>query len=82
MHELTLVNAIMRIVQQKIPSSQRIKQVCVEIGRLTHIDHESLRFNFKVATHGTFLESTELKIVSLSGDECQVKSVEIFLEPV
>lgn len=64
MHELSAATAILRTVQQTAEgkNARKITKVRVEIGELTLLNPEQLRFCFGIATKGTNAEDAELEV--------------------
>jgi hydrogenase nickel incorporation protein HypA/HybF len=66
MHELGIVAEVVEIVREKT-NDARISRLSLEIGRLSTILPDAVRFAFDVATEGTPLEGAELQIVEVDG---------------
>ncbi len=77
MHELSAATSIVQTVLQvaKERSVRRVKAVRLEVGDLTLINPDQLRFCFEVAARGTLAEGAELKIerkpATLSCQDCR-----------
>ena len=67
MHELSAATAILRTVQQapEGKSSNRITKIKIEIGELTLLNPDQLRFCFGIAAKDTKAEGAELDITVL-----------------
>jgi hydrogenase nickel incorporation protein HypA/HybF len=52
-------------------------RVRLEIGRLSSVMPEAIRFCFDVCARGTALEGAELEIVELAGEELNIKEMEV-----
>jgi len=64
MHELSAATSIVQTVLKvaKERSVRRVKAVRVELGDLTLLNPDQLKFCFEVAARGTLAEGAELKI--------------------
>jgi len=64
MHELSIANQIVKIAVRhaEAASASSVSQVELDIGLLSGIELESLRFALSVATRETMLEKTEFQI--------------------
>ena len=61
MHELAIAETVVDTVTQRLPGA-RITQVHLEIGALSGVVADSIRFCFDLATEGTGLEGATLEI--------------------
>ena len=66
MHELGITQNIVTIVETHA-GNRRVKRVRLEIGKLSAILPEAVRFCFDVCTQGTKLEGAELEIIEIEG---------------
>jgi len=66
MHELAVAESIVGAVREKLAHTQ-VRRVLVEVGRLSGVVPDALRFCWELATSGTGLEGAELEIVQLPG---------------
>lgn len=66
MHELAITESIVSGVCERVGSA-RVKRVMLEIGRLSQIVPDSVRFFFDVCTRGTALEGAALEIAEIAG---------------
>jgi hydrogenase nickel incorporation protein HypA/HybF len=66
MHELAITDAIVAGVCERI-GDVRVRRVTVEIGRLTAVVPDSVRFCFDVCARGTVLEGADLDIIVIPG---------------
>jgi hydrogenase nickel incorporation protein HypA/HybF len=60
-HELAIAEGVVDTVTQRLPGA-RITQVHLEIGALSGVVADSIRFCFDLATEGTGLEGATLEI--------------------
>ena len=61
MHELAIAEGVVDTVTQRLPGA-RITRVHLEIGALSGVVPDSIRFCFDLATEGTPLEGAALEI--------------------
>ena len=61
MHELAIAEGVVDTVTQRLPGA-RITSVHLEIGALSGVVADSIRFCFDLATEGTGLEGATLEI--------------------
>lgn len=66
MHELALTQRIVEICAERA-NGARVRRVTLEIGTLTCVMPEALRFCFEACTGGTLLAHAELEIVVTPG---------------
>lgn len=75
MHELGITQNIISIVSQHAKGA-RVKRVSLEIGKLSAVVPDAIRFCFDVCAEGTELENAELEIIEIAGrlrcQECQL----------
>jgi len=79
MHELGISRNIVAIAAEAA-AGRRVRRVTLEIGRLSGVVPEALRFSFDVAAHGTPLEGAALEIREIEGRaRCRACSSEFAL---
>ncbi|HME19747.1 MAG TPA: hydrogenase maturation nickel metallochaperone HypA [Acetobacteraceae bacterium] len=66
MHELGIAASVVDVCAEQAAGA-RVLRVRVEVGRLTAVLPDALRFVFDVCAHGTALEGAELEIVDIPG---------------
>jgi hydrogenase nickel incorporation protein HypA/HybF len=66
MHELGITQNIVAIVTEHARGA-RVKRVALEIGKLSAIMPEAIRFCFDVCARDTLLEGAELTIAEIEG---------------
>ena len=76
MHELSITRNVVAIVSERA-EGQRVTRVRLEIGRLTAVMPDSIRFCFDICAQGTPLEGAELEIVESAGPELLIKEMEV-----
>lgn len=67
MHELSVAQEILGIINQYVPDSKpnTVKSVKVSVGKLSNILKDSLTFCFEAITSDTPLQGTRLEIVEI-----------------
>lgn len=66
MHELGITQSIVEIVAEHAGSA-KVNRVTLEIGRLSAILPDAIRFCFDVCTQGTELDGAQLQIIEILG---------------
>ena len=66
MHELSITRSVVAIVSERA-AGQRITRVRLDIGRLSGIVPEAVRFCFDICAAGTPAEGAALEIVEIAG---------------
>ena len=72
MHELAIVEGVVDQVTTRLPET-RIRSVRLEIGALSGVVPDALRFCFDLATEGTTMEGASLEITEMPG-RCRCRS--------
>ncbi|MBF0373670.1 MAG: hydrogenase maturation nickel metallochaperone HypA [Alphaproteobacteria bacterium] len=69
MHEMSLTEGVFRILDDQAASQgfARVKAVVLEIGELSQVDPESMRFCFEAIKGGTIAEGAVLEILRPPG---------------
>lgn len=67
MHELGLVAQVVEIAAERARGA-RVKSLVLEIGRLSAVMPDAVRFCFDVVAEGTLLENAELQILEVDGE--------------
>lgn len=69
MHEMALAEGIMQILEDQAKSQhfERVKTVWLEIGELSHVDPDAIRFCFDAVAHDTIVEGANLEIDRVPG---------------
>ena len=88
MHELSLLENVREILEEHAANQHfsKVSRVTLEIGKLSCVDPEALRFGFDVVMKGSLAENAELFITVLNGiglcQQCGQQSVmETLYEP-
>lgn len=66
MHELALAESLVDLILERTEGS-RVQVVRLEVGKMTMVVPEALRFCFEVASKGTPLEVADLEILEVEG---------------
>jgi hydrogenase nickel incorporation protein HypA/HybF len=64
---MAITQSVVEAVSNRMGDTQ-VKRVCLEIGTLSGVVADSIRFCFDLVTAGTSLEGAELEIVQPSGE--------------
>jgi hydrogenase nickel incorporation protein HypA/HybF len=75
-HELSITRNVVAIVSERA-EGQRVTRVRLEIGRLSAVVPDSIRFCFDICAQGTPLEGAELEILESAGQELLIKEMEV-----
>lgn len=69
MHEMSLCEGVLQILEEQAQVQQfhRVKTVWLEIGALSGIEIEALRFSFDVVVQGSLAENARLEILHVPG---------------
>lgn len=70
MHEMSLLEDLLAMLEQNAQAEgyRRIKKISLEIGRLSCVEPDALRFAFDVVMNNTLAEQAELEIVRIDGE--------------
>jgi hydrogenase nickel incorporation protein HypA/HybF len=78
-HELAIVEGVVDAVAERLPGA-RITCVRLEIGALSGVVADSVRFCFELATEGTSLQGARLEITQPAG-QCRCRVCAGLFEP-
>lgn len=69
MHEMSLCESIVQILEENAQRQGfvRVKTVWLEIGNLSGVELEAMRFSFDAVTRGTLADRACLEIVEVAG---------------
>ena len=69
MHEMALAEEVVRIVGETAgrAAACSVRTVVLEIGRLSSVEPEALRFCFAAVTRGTIAQDAALEIIDIPG---------------
>jgi hydrogenase nickel incorporation protein HypA/HybF len=70
MHEMSLCEGVLRILEESALSQgfSRVKTVCLEIGALSGVEKQAMRFGFDVVMKQTLAEGATLEIIDIPGE--------------
>lgn len=70
MHEMALCESILQILQDQARTQgyERVKAVRLEVGALSCVEKEALRFNFEVVTRASLAEGATLELIDGPGE--------------
>ena len=69
MHELSLLENVLEILESHAETQgfNTVKKVCLEVGQLSGVQMDALRFSFDVIMKDTLAENAELEIIRAEG---------------
>lgn len=69
MHEMSLAENVLQIIQESARSQnfQCVRRVVLEIGKLSAVEPDAMRFCFDSVMRGTLAEGAELQIIETPG---------------
>ncbi len=76
MHELAITQGIVEGVIERLGPT-RVSKVIVQVGALTAVAPDALRFCFDLCAKDTSLDGAELEIREMPGVELAVQAVEV-----
>ncbi len=80
MHEMAITQSVVHAVCERMGDAQ-VRRICLEIGTLSGVVADSVRFCFDLVTEGTPLEGAALEIVQPSGKaRCRDCGVEFAMD--
>ena len=70
MHEMSLCASIVQIIEEQAGEQgfERVNRVWLEIGPLSGVELEAMRFGFDVVTRGTLAENATLDILETAAE--------------
>lgn len=83
MHEMALTESVLQILEQQAVEQnfKKVKTVWLEIGALSHVEPEALRFCFDAVVKDSLADGANLEIIRTPGEawcfSCK-KNVEVF----
>ncbi len=83
MHEMSLAEGVLQIIEDAAREQdfKSVKRVTLEIGRLSCVEPEALRFCFASVMQGTLAATAELEIIEMPGrGRCEACAAEFSLE--
>jgi len=69
MHEMSLAEGVLQLVEEtaRREGAARVKTVVLEIGQLSSVEPEALKFCFEAVTRGSIAAGAALEIIDLPG---------------
>lgn len=69
MHEMALCEGVVEIIQEEArrQNFSRVRAVCLEIGVLSQVEPEAMRFCFDAVSRGTIAEQARFEVVGVAG---------------
>ncbi len=83
MHEMSLAEGILQLVEDTACREQAksVKTIVLEIGRLSSVEPEALKFCFESVTRGSITQDARLEIIDVPGvGYCLTCSVSVMME--
>ena len=70
MHEMSLCEGVLQLLQESAASQgfSKVKTVWLEIGALSGVEPEAMRFGFDVVMKQTLADGAALEIISIPGE--------------
>ena len=70
MHEMSLCEGVLQILEQEAAKQgfTKVHAVWLEIGELSSVAPEAMRFSFDAVTHGSLAEGATLHILAVPGE--------------
>jgi hydrogenase nickel incorporation protein HypA/HybF len=81
MHELSIAQNILEIVEENANLNKNAKVVLVEIeiGEMSGVISEALKLALEIIVKGTIIENAEIKIFEISGEAICNKCSKVFI---
>jgi hydrogenase nickel incorporation protein HypA/HybF len=69
MHEMSLAEGVLQIVEDtaRANAARQVRAVLLEIGTLSHVEVQALRFCFDAVTRGTVADGARLDVQAVPG---------------
>jgi hydrogenase nickel incorporation protein HypA/HybF len=69
MHEMSLAEGILQIVEDtaRANAARQVRTVLLELGALSHVEEQALRFCFDAVTRGTVADGARLEVLATPG---------------
>ena len=81
MHELGIAQEVVALVSEHARGRGRVTRVVLEIGKLSAVLPDAIRFCFDLCSEGTPVEGAELDIIEVPGRaRCRECGVDVVLE--
>lgn len=80
MHELSITSNIVAIVNERAQGTQ-VTKVTLQVGQLTAVLPDAIRFCFDLVAQGTVLEGAQLEIIHVPGSgRCRVCGLDMEIQ--
>lgn len=72
MHEMSLAEGVLQLVEDaaRREGARRVARVVLEIGRLSSVEPEAMKFCFAAVTRGSIAEEAVLDFIDVPGTGC------------
>ena len=72
MHEMSLAESVLQIIEESAQTQNflRVRAVTLEIGVLSAVEPDAMRFCFDAVTSGSIAEGARLVIIETPGEGC------------
>ena len=72
MHEMSLAENVLQIIEDAANEQRfiHVKTVWLEIGQLSCVEPDALRFHFEVVTRDSLAHQAQLEIIKIPGHGC------------
>lgn len=69
MHEMSLADSVLQIIEESARTQhfRKVRTVVLEIGQLSAVEPDAMRFCFDAVMRGTLAEGAELQIIATPG---------------
>lgn len=69
MHEMALCEGVVEIIEEEArrQNFSRVRAVCLEIGTLSQVEPEAMRFCFDAVSRGTIAEQARFEVIGVPG---------------
>ncbi len=69
MHEMSLAESVLQIIEEsaRAQNFRRVRTVTLEIGALSAVEPDAMRFCFEAMTGGSIAEGARLEIIATEG---------------
>jgi len=70
MHEMSLCEGVMQVLEDSAKSQgfTKVKTVWLEVGVLSGVEPEAMRFSFEVVINGTLAHGAKLEMIEVAAD--------------
>lgn len=83
MHEMSLCESVLQVIEQQALAQQfhKVKAVWLEIGALSGVEADAMRFSFEVVMQGSLADQARLEIIHVPGQAwCMPCARDVFVE--